>query len=122
MSLEKESVYLTVVRHPDSPTPINTTDVAKDKLESSNSNRSASTQVKRQEILVDPHPLLKISHVKAKDLVLSVAMRENYDLAARASRYSSERLFWGRIFSESILYNMEFTMTVRVSHLLSCLS
>jgi hypothetical protein len=42
-----------------------------------------------------------------------VAMRENYDLAARASRYSSERLFWGRIFSESILYNMEFTMTVR---------
>ena len=122
VSLEKESVYLTVVRHPGSCTLTNTTDESKAKLESSSSNRSTSSQVKCPELLVDPHPLLKISHIKAKDLVLSVGMRENYDLAARASRYSSERLFWGRIFSESILYNLEFTMTVRPSHLLSCLS
>jgi hypothetical protein len=115
VSLEKKTVYLTVVRHPDSPAPANTTEEPNDKTESSSSNRSTSTQIKCQELLVDPHPLLKISHIKAKDLVLSVGMRENYDLAARASRYSSERLFWGRIFSESILYNMEFTMTVRLS-------
>jgi hypothetical protein len=113
VSLEKKLVYLTVVRHPDSPTSANTTEEPTDKSVSSSSNRSNSTHIQCRELLVDPHPLLKISHIKAKDLVLSVAMRENYDLAARASRYSSERLFWGRIFSESILYNMEFTMTVR---------
>ena len=115
VALERKSVFMTVVRHPDSPTPTNTTEESKDKSESSNSDRSTPTDIECRELLVDPHPLLKISHIKAKDLVLSVGMRENYDLAARASRYSSERLFWGRIFSESILYNMEFTMTVRLS-------
>jgi hypothetical protein len=118
VSLEKKLVYMTVVRHPDSPTFAITTEEPKDKSVSSNSNRSNSTHIQCRELLVDPHPLLKISHIKAKDLVLSVGMREKYDLAARASRYSSERLFWGRIFSESILYNMEFTMTVS-AHILS---
>jgi hypothetical protein len=114
VSLEKKSVYMTVVRHPDPPTPNNAIDEpTEDKIESSSWNRSTSTNIKCRELLVDPHPLLKISHIKAKDLVLSVGMRENYEIAARASRYSSERLFWGRIFSESILYNIEFTMAVR---------
>jgi hypothetical protein len=114
VSLEKKSVYMTVVRHPDSPTSNDAIEESTgDQIESSSWNPSTSTNIQCRELLVDPHPLLKISHIKAKDLVLSVGMRENYDLAARASRYSSERLFWGRIFSESILYNMEFTMTVR---------
>jgi hypothetical protein len=65
-----------------------------------------------REIMIDPYPLLRLSHPKVKDLLLSVGMRENYEIAARASRHTTERLFWGRIFTSSILYNMEFTMKV----------
>lgn len=118
VSLERKSVYLTVIRHPDSPTP-----AQKPEEGSSKSNRSSQPQSVRsstscRELWVNPYPLLKINHIKAKDLVLSVGMRENYEMAARASRYSSERLFWGRIFSESIMYNMEFTPTVSLSYLI----
>jgi hypothetical protein len=67
-----------------------------------------------REIMIDPYPLLRLSHPKVKDLLLSVGMRENYEIAARASRHTTERLFWGRIFTSSILYNMEFTIKVSV--------
>jgi hypothetical protein len=40
VSLEKKLVYLTVVRHPDSPTSANTTEEPTDKSVSSSSNRS----------------------------------------------------------------------------------
>jgi hypothetical protein len=116
VSLEKKSVYLTVIRHPDtvSPSTKTTRSTEEGVVEESSSNRSNSSSGCR-ELLVDPYPLLRINHIKAKDLVLSVGMRENYEISARATRHSSERLFWGRIFSESILYNVEFTMTVNPS-------
>ena len=113
VSLEKKSVYITIIRHPNPPlirSPHPTSDKEGD--EARQSDKSVSNPCKAIELLVNPYPLLKINHIKAKDLVLSVGMRENYEIAARASRYSSERLFWGRIFSESILYNMEFTLQV----------
>ena len=112
VSLEKRSVYITIIRHPNPPTrsPNTTSDKTGD--ENTQSDKPIPSPYRGIELLVNPYPLLKINHIKAKDLVLSVGMRENYEIAARASRYSCERLFWGRIFSESILYNMEFTLQV----------
>jgi len=112
VSLERKSVYMTIIRHPAAASPTEQ-EWKNDTTEKSSSNRTTEVSSPGcQELLINPYPLLKINHIKAKALFLSVGMRENYELAAQASRYSSERLFWGRIFSESIMYNMEFTMTV----------
>jgi hypothetical protein len=122
VSLEKKSVYITIIRHPDSPLPrsSNTSSDQEDETQCQKTGKSTPSPYRGIELLINPYPLLKINHIKAKDLVLSVGMRENYELAARASRYSSERLFWGRIFSESILYNMEFTLQACLPPSLPC--
>jgi hypothetical protein len=98
--LERKVVYITIIRHPHEAN-----------LKGGNDNETAG----ERELLVEPYSLLKLNHHQVKDLLLSVGIRENYDLAARACRYSSERLFWGRIFSESVLYNLEFDFEVSVA-------
>lgn len=73
----------------------------------------SGAEANRVEVVVNPASILRITHAKARDLMLSVGMKENYDLAQKASETSSERLVWGRVFAGSILHHTEFTLGVR---------
>jgi hypothetical protein len=64
------------------------------------------------EVVINPAHILRMGYAKAKDLMLSVGMKENHDLACKANETSSERLVWGRIFAKSIVHHMEFTLDV----------
>jgi hypothetical protein len=122
VAFELKEVCITVIKHPHAKPGSKTTKNGASSASSHTNrerpiSRASDSSTRRdedsvRELMVDPYPLLHLSHQRVKDLLLSVGMKENYEIAARSSRHTSERLFWGRVFTESILYNMEFTMKV----------
>ena len=75
--------------------------------------RGEGVRGRGKEIIINPIPILRITHPRAKELMLSVSMKENYELARRASELSGEMLIWGRVFGDSIIGHLEFTRDVR---------
>ncbi|RXK34784.1 hypothetical protein M231_07962 [Tremella mesenterica] len=67
-----------------------------------------SNQVRGREIHVFPSQLLLEG--KRGSNGMSISLRENFDMARFAAQSSCEVLFFGRIFAESIMDNLEFTL------------
>lgn len=108
--LERGTVYLTVIAHPNLNPP--TSAVSSNRARQERGGKDGEVR-SGDEIIISPTPLLRLSHQKAKEMMLSVGLKENYDTARKASENSGEVLVWGRIFSESVICHLEFTLEVR---------
>lgn len=109
--LKRKSVWITIIAYPGMSGLHGHIDVNT----SSNEDRQIGSQGRGVEVMVNPAVVLRMNHHKAKDLMLSIRMKEAYDSARKAAEISGERLIWGRIFPDSILYHTEFTLDVSPS-------
>jgi hypothetical protein len=69
------------------------------------------------ELAVNPAGKINNSLSRSKELEFSHSVKDSYDLAKRDAMASGEVLVWGRIFAESVVCNMEFTLDVSNLHL-----
>lgn len=111
--LGREAVYLTVISAPVPPTGAGTG--------FKGGGETPTAGGVGRMMMLEPARVLHIGHAQAKDMMLSVGMKENYDLAYKASRNSGERLIWGRVYGQDIQHQFEFTMDVSTLRLFDTL-